>query len=321
MNGGTKNTLKHVVCPLVAAFIWGSAFLVQGSVTDKLGAFSVNALRSLVAVICLFSLSLFIDIRKIKRNECVGKSDFKSFFRGGLACGVFLFLGANFQQLAIEGNVGGFITEGVVAFITAFYMVLVPVAETFLGRETGAFVWIAVAIAIAGLYLICVDGAFRFNKYILFAVLNAVFYTFHILAVDRFAPKIDPIKLSCGMFLFNFIFSSVCALAFEKIDFAAVKDCALPILYIGLFSSTIGFTLQIVAQSGGNPTLVSLLMCMESVFALLIQIVIGFLFPEKRAILSLPQYFGCGLMFAAVVISQIGAGKTDKNRVSERLDK
>ena len=298
--------VRQVVLPLIAALIWGAAFLVQGSITDRLGAFTVNALRSFIAFITLFVISFLIDRGKIRKKIPMGKPDLKRFFIGSLVCGVFLFLGSNFQQLALGGNIGGYVTEGEVAFITAFYMVLVPIFGIFMGKKTGINVWASAIIAIVGLYLICVEGAsFSMNRFVIFAIMNAVAYAFHILAVDKYVQSVDPIKLCCGQFLFNGIFSTIFALIFDTISFAAIVDCVIPILYIGIFSSSIAFTLQLVAQKGGNPTVVSVLVCMESVFALLLQTLYGAIFPDKAVYLSVNQYIGCGVMFVAVVISQI----------------
>lgn len=301
-----NKNFKQIGLPLISALIWGGAFLVQGSVTDRMGAFTVNAMRSLIAFTTLFIISFFVDRHKMKKGVPMGKVDLKIVFIGSLACGTFLFLGSNFQQLALGGNVGGYVTEGEVAFITALYMVLVPVFGIFMKKKTGVNVWIAVGIAIVGLYLICFEGAeFSMNKYVIFAILNAVAYAFHILAVDKYVQTVDPIKLSCGQFFFNFIFSSVAALIFEKISFAAIIDCILPLLYIGIISSSVAFTLQLIAQRGGNPTIVSVLVCTESVFALILQTIIGLINPDKAVYLSVGQYIGCGVMFIAVVVAQL----------------
>ena len=298
--------VRQVVLPLIAALIWGAAFLVQGSITDRLGAFTVNALRSFIAFITLFVISVLIDTGKKRKNIPMGKPDFKKIIIGSSVCGIFLFLGSNFQQLALSGNIEGAVTEGEVAFITAFYMVLVPVFGIFLGKKTGINVWASAIIAIVGLYLICVEGAeFSMNRFVIFAIMNAVAYALHILAVDKYVQNVDPIKLCCGQFFFNCVFSTIFALIFDTITFAAIIDCIIPILYIGIFSSSIAFTLQLVAQKGGNPTVVSVLVCMESVFALLLQTLYGAFFPEKAVYMSVNQYIGCGVMFVAVIISQI----------------
>lgn len=297
---------KTIILPLIAALIWGGAFLAQGSVTDRLGPFTMNALRSFIAFVCLFFVSFISDERKIKKSVEMRRPDMKLFVIGSVVCGIMLFLGSNLQQFALAGNLDGSITEGEVAFITAFYMILVPVFGIFFKRKTGVNVWIAVVIALVGLYLICVNGkGFSINKYVIFAISNAVAYTFHILAIDHYASEINPIKLSCGQFFVNFFLSSIFALLFENISLAAIADCALPLFYIGIFSSTIAFTLQIVAQQEGNPTVVSILMCTESGFALLLQTIIGIINPEKAAFLSVRQYIGCAVMFIAVVVAQI----------------
>lgn len=305
-----NKTVRQVVFPIIAAFIWGSAFLAQGMVTESVQPFTFNAARSLIAVILLFPLSLIIDFVKKKKSlqpvvNKAEKSDRASLFIGGAICGVILFFATNLQQIAIGGNLDGSNSEGIVAFITAFYMVIVPVIGLFFGKKNKLNIWISVIIGIVGLYFVCVDGTLKINSYNLFALGCAFSFAFHIIAVDVYSNKVDCIKLSCVQFAVNFVISVTLAIIFETIDLKAIFDSILPILYVGAISSTIAYTLQIAAQKGTNPTVVSLLMCLESVFALLCQMALAVFYPDKWSFLTPMQYVGCGIMFLAVVLAQV----------------
>ena len=305
-----NKNVRQFVLPIITAFIWGSAFIAQGMVTGTIGPFTFNAARSFIAVILLFLLSLFIDLKNRKKEALPTednnvKTDKKALWIGGTLCGILLFVSSNLQQFAIEGNLDGSNSEGIVAFITAFYMILVPVISAFMGKKNKANVWLSVVIGIVGLYFVCVDESLKINTYNLFALGCAVTFAFHIIVVDRFSTKVDCIKLSCIQFGFNFVLSAICVVFFEKFEIKPLIDSILPILYVGVFSSTIAYTLQIVAQKGTNPTVVSVLMCLESVFALLCQTLLALLFPGSAQFLSPMQYVGCGIMFIAVLLTQI----------------
>ena len=303
-----NKTVRQVALPIITAFIWGSAFIAQGMVTDSIGTFTFNAARSIIAVVLLFGLCLILDFNRKRKAKLSGveaeKTDLKSLIIGGTICGVLLFVASNLQQYAIQGNLDGSNSEGIVAFITAFYMILVPIIGIFSGKKNGLNVWISALIGLVGLYFVCVDKSLTINIYNLSALGCAVTFAFHIIVVDKYSQKVDCIKLSCMQFLVNLLLSGVSALIFETIDLAAIGESILPVLYVGVFSSTIAYTLQIVAQKGTNPTIVSVLLCLESVFALLVQTVMT-LISGSENFLSTMQYVGCGIMFLAVVLTQI----------------
>ena len=309
-----NKNVRQVVLPLIAAFIWGSAFIAQGMVTDKIGPFSFNALRSLIAAALLLILCVVVFLYKKKKGIAVG-TNWKNLIWAGSVCGILLFVSSNLQQYAIQGNLDGSNNEGIVAFITAFYMILVPIIELILGKRTGVNVWIAAAVGVVGLYFISVKGSLEINLYNLAALGCAIVFAFHIVCVSVFTEKNDCFQLSCAQFIVNFVLSAICAIAFESISYEAVAASMLPILYIGVFSSTIGYTLQIVAQKGTNPTVVSVIMCLESVFAVLIQLIIGLIYPEKATYMSTMQYVGCALMMSAVIIAQFDF-KKNKNEIT-----
>ena len=178
-------------------------------------------------------------------------------------------------------------------------MVLVPVFGLFLKRKVSLPVWVAVALSVAALYLLCIKGSFRLAAGDLLVLVCAVCFTVHILVIDRFSATCDGVKLSCVQFLFAALWSGVCIPFFEHVDAAALLSCALPLLYVGVFSCGVGYTLQILAQKGSNPTVVTILLSLESVFAVIAGAIILHQSMTPR------EYLGCVLMFLAVILAQV----------------
>ena len=285
-NIALKNFMQHTVCPVAAAVIWGTAFSAQSICSQYMEPFSVNAARGLIAAAVLFLVCILFR----RKN-----SDRRSLLPGSLLCGVTLFIAGNLQQLGI-----GATSAGKSGFVTALYIVLVPVTGLLFKKKTGKQVWIAVAVAVVGLYFLCVaEGDFTIGSGDAALLLCAAAFTAQILSVDYFAQRVDCFALSAGMFFVSGLLSAVCSLLFEHTGLADMRMCFGSVLYIALFSSCIAYTLQIVAQKGGNPAVVSLLMSLESVFALLGGVVI---LNEK---MSPRELVGCGIMAAAIVIAQI----------------
>ena len=268
--------VRQVVLPLITALIWGSAFVTQSLSAGHLGCFSFNALRAIPAALAL--LLLLLVVRRIRPREKYTAEEKRALLRGGLICGFFLTLGVNLQQFGIETT-----TAGKAGFITTLYIILVPVFSIVLGKKAKKSTWIYVLFAVAGLYFLC---AFAF--------------TAQILAVDHYVQRVDGIALSCAQFVVVIMLSAIGALAFgEHTTLEAVKTCIPYLLYVGVVSSGVGYTLQIIAQKDGDPTVVSLLLSLESFFA----VVCGAIVLHER--MSLREYFGCALMLAAVILSQL----------------
>ena len=293
-----NNQVRQVVFPLLAALIWGTAFVAQDVCADVVEPMTFNASRSFIAVIVLLLIIwLFGLFRKDKPVRTVEekKADRKKLIIGGLCCGVALAVASNFQQAGI----GAGTDAGKAGFITALYIVLVPLLGLFLRKKVSFPVWIAVIIAVAALYLLCIKGEFSLQTGDLLILLCAFFFAVHILIIDHFTQTVDGMKLSCAQFLVAGILSAVGALIFEHPDWNAIFSVALPSLYVGIFSSGVAYTLQILAQKGSNPTVVTILLSMESVFAVISGAIILHQSMTPR------EYVGCVLMLIAVILAQI----------------
>lgn len=215
--------------------------------------------------------------------------------RVGFCCGTALAIASNFQQAGITAGTDA----GKAGFLTALYVVLVPVFGLFFRRKVSLPVWIAVALSVVSLYLLCIKGSFRLAAGDLLVLVCAVCFAVHILVIDHFGATCDGVKLSCVQFLFAGLWSAVCIPFFEHVDAAALLSCALPLLYVGVFSCGVGYTLQILAQKDSNPTVVTILLSLESVFA----VIAGAIILHQR--MTPREYLGCALMFLAVVLAQI----------------
>lgn len=302
--------VRQNVLPVLAAFIWGTAFVAQSVGADYMGPFTFNAVRSAIAFVFLLGLCAVFRFRRKKDFAAQAKprpNYRRDLLLGGLCCGVALTLGSNLQQKGLETT-----TSGKAGFITALYIVIVPILGIFLKKKVGKTVWVSVALAVAGLYCLCIQQDFSISRGDFYICLCSLCFTAHILIIDHFTQKVDGVELSCAQFLAVTVFSSVGMLASESPSWEALRQCAWPLLYVGIFSSGVAYTLQIVAQRGSNPTVVSLLLSLESVFATLA----GALLLGDR--MSGREYFGCALMLAAVVLTQIPVG--EKNAVPEAAE-
>ncbi|MBQ8954558.1 MAG: DMT family transporter [Clostridia bacterium] len=294
-----KKQLKYGLLLVLTALIWGTAFVAQSQATDDVGPFTFNAARMLVGCAALLPCIRLLDGLKAKGGEAVAASGSKkTLLLGGACCGAVLFVASAFQQAGI-----GYTSVGKAGFITALYIVLVPLAGLLLGRKTGAALWAGVGLAVAGMYLLCMSGEAGVNRGDVLCFFCALFFTGHILVIDHFSPMVDGVRMSCLQFFVAGALSLVAMLIFEKPDWPRVLAAWFPILYAGVLSSAVGYTLQIVAQKNVNPTLASLIMSLESVFSALS----GWLILGER--LTGRELAGCALMFAAIVLAQL-PGKT-----------
>ena len=277
------NHIRQNVFPVLAALIWGTAFVAQSVAADHVGPFTFTAARSAVAFV--FLLVLCLVFRCLRRRDFQEEAQarpgsWRDLAIGGICCGVVLTMGTNLQQMGLETT-----TSGKAGFITALYIVIVPIAGIFLRQKAPRAIWLSVALAVVGLYLLCVQESFCFAG--------------HILLIDHFTRKVDGVALSCVQFLVMAVLSAGLMLVMETPDWAGLLACIGPVLYVGIFSSGVGYTLQILAQKDSNPTVVSLLLSLESVFAT----VAGALILGDR--MSGKEYLGCVLMLAAVVLAQL----------------
>ena len=292
------NQVRQVVFPILAAFIWGTAFVAQDMCADAIGTFAFNAARYFIAVLTLLVVIFISD--KLKKDKpsltaIQRKAANKRLWLGGLCCGAALAIASNFQQ---AGLVAG--TEaGKAGFITALYVVLVPVFGLFFKRKVNLPTWIAVVCSVVALYLLCIKGDFSLAPGDFLVLMCAVCFAVHILVIDYFTGFCDGVKLSCLQFLFAGTISAVYMFIFETVDFAAMLSCILPLLYVGVFSCGVGYTLQILAQKDSNPTVVTILLSLESVFA----VIAGAIILHQQ--MTTREYIGCVIMFAAVILAQI----------------
>ena len=283
-----QKNVRQVVLPVLAAAIWGSAFVFQNMVADSIGPFTFNAARSAVAAV--FLLLLYWALQRRRRE----KQPRGKLVLGCLTCGLALCLATNLQQVGIADT-----TAGKAGFITAMYMVLVPVFGLLLRKRVRPIVWCSVALAAVGLYFLSIQDGSSLAKGDFYMMLCAIVFAVHILLLDHFTRFVDSVALSCGQFAVTAAISAVLALCAEQNCWSSIWASIWPILYVGIFSSGVAYTLQIVAIKGSNPAVVSLLLSLESVFAVLS----GALILHER--LSARELMGCGLIFAAVILTQL----------------
>lgn len=282
---------KNGLILFLTAFIWGTAFVAQSVGMDYLGPFSFNGIRSLVGGLALIPCIAVLDRVDRKSEE---EKDRKTLIIGGICCGLCLFAASSLQQIGIQ-----YTTVGKAGFITAFYIVLVPVLGIFLKKRIGWKVWVAVALSLAGLYFLCITEAFTIGKGDVYVFLCALIFSIHILVIDYFAPKTDGVKMSCIQFFVVGILSLPFIAAYESITLAAVAKSAAAILYAGVMSSGVGYTLQIIGQKNMNPAIASLILSLESS----ISVLAGWVILGQS--LSVREGFGCVMMFAAIILAQI----------------
>ena len=294
------NRIRQNVLPVLAAFIWGTAFVAQSVGADYVEPFTFNAARSAIAF--LFLLALCLVRRKMQKGivESATKS-WKDLAVGGICCGVALTVASNLQQKGLETT-----TSGKAGFITALYIVIVPIISIFLKKKAPRTIWLSVILAVAGLYCLCITEEFTITSGDFYILLCAFCFSAHILVIDYFTQKVDGVELSCVQMVMVTVLSALGMLVWESPTWEAVRLSMGPLLYAGIMSSAAGYTLQILAQKDSNPTVISLLLSLESVFAT----VSGALFLGDR--MSGREYFGCALMFIAVVLAQLPARRRSR---------
>jgi len=288
--------VRQNVMPVLAAAIWGSAFVAQSVCAPYVPPFAFNALRSVIAFVLLIFVARGFDSAAKKGKIPPVTTDKKSLIVGGICTGALLAIASNLQQAGLADT-----SAGKAGFITALYVVLVPVLGIFMRRRASGQVWGSVAIAVGGLYLLCIRAGegFKLQTSDLYILLCALFYALQIMSIDHFGQRVSGVKLSCVQFLVAAVISAVLSLMFETVVWENVLRYIWPILYVGIFSSCVAYTLQILAQQKSDPTVVTLLLSLESVFSVLA----GAIILHDR--LSGREYLGCALMFAAVILAQV----------------
>lgn len=290
-----RSFVKNIIFPILAALIWGTAFVAQSVGAEHVPPFAFNAARGVVAVVALSVILLVWNMIKKRRGDVEKPSGgMRSLIIGGICCGVMLSIATNLQQMGL-----GETDAGKASFITALYIVLVPILGLFLRRRASVTTAVSVAIAVVGLYLLCVGDSFTIQGSDVYVLICAFCFAIHILVIDYFAPKTDGIALSLVQFIVMTLSSAILSAIFEQPTVEGIMAALGQILYVGIFSSGVAYTLQILAQKGSDPTVVTLLLSLESVFGALAGAII------LHEVMSGREYFGCALMLCAVMLAQI----------------
>ena len=284
----------------LAAFIWGVAFVAQSVGMDYVGPFTFNGCRFLIGGLVLTPFALVREKKYVMSNGYQSltvkeqKKHKKTTLVGGLCCGVAICVASSFQQAGML-----YTSVGKAGFITALYIVLVPVMGIFLKKKVALIVWFGVVLAAIGFYFLCITESFSINYGDMLLFVCAICFTFHILIIDYFAPKADGVALSCIQFWFSGIVCMGIAILKEAPDFVAIFQAAIPILYAGVMSCGVAYTLQIIGQKHMKPTVASLILSLESVISVLAGWVI------LHEVLTGRQLLGCILVFGAVILAQL----------------
>lgn len=286
---------------ILAAMIWGSAFVAQTVGMEYVGPFTLQACRCLLGALVLLPVIALMNRSKGRAAVPASPQYKKDLWIAGVLCGVILFVASSLQQFGLL-----YTTAGKSGFITALYVVLVPVFSLILGKKAPLTVWIGVTMAAVALYLLCVNERFTIGRGELLTLACALGFSFHILVIGHFSGRVDGVKLSCIQFFVSGLLGLVCMFLFEKPNWTSILKCWLPICYAGILSCGVAYTFQILAQKNTKPTIASLLLSLESVFAVLS----GAVLLHER--LAFKEYLGCALMFGAIVLAQL----PDRKKVS-----
>lgn len=297
MDNSKKENFVGSILLTVCALIWGSSFVAQTTGAEYVGPFTFMALRSFLGSFSLVPVMLIKDAFQKKKGTYKAletKQEKRFFFKSSLACGVALCVASCLQQIGIDKGT----SSGKAGFVTAFYILLVPIFSVVLGKKIRPVIWPCAAVSLVGLYLLCVtDNSIQGSD--IYVLACAFFFTVQILAIDVVSPKVDGIKLSCCQFFVVGVLSSIPMLLFEDVSLEFIKAAAPSIAYSGIMSSGVAYTLQIFGQKRTEPTVASMLMSLESVFALVSGMIVLHEAPSKREII------GCALMFAAIIAAQV----------------
>lgn len=283
---------------LLTALIWGTAFVAQSAGMDHVQPFTYNGVRTLIGGLVLIPVILLFDRLKptdSRPSAAEQKEINKNSLIGGICCGTVLCVASCFQQFGVSMT-----TAGKAGFITALYIVIVPLMGVFIKKKIPKIIWLCVALAVAGFYLLCVKEGFSVGTGDLLVLCCAFFFSIHIMVIDHFtAGKVDGVRMSCVQFLVAGIMAIVLMFLFEEPTLASIWDARVSILYAGVMSCGVAYTLQILGQKDTDPTTATLLMSLESVFAALS----GWVLLHES--LSVKEIFGCAMVFVAVILAQI----------------
>ena len=288
---------------LITAVIWGLAFIAQKVGMDHIDPFTFCTLRCVIGGICLVICIYLMNntgSRHVVKHKEQGS---KTLILGGVCCGVALFLGMSFQQLGIANT-----SVANAGFISALYIIIVPILGIFMKKKAGLNIWIGVVFALIGLGLLCFKGSIAISKADLLILISAFFYSLHIIVIDYFSPKVDGIKMSCIQFFVAALLNGIMMFVLEDPTIKGILSAWVPLLYVGIFSTGVGYTFQIIGQKHTDPTVASLLLSLESVFSVIMAWLI------LKETLTLQEFMGCTLVFASVILAQIPIKKFKKKQ-------
>ncbi len=303
-----KMKLRNVLLLALTAFIWGTAFVAQSVGMDYIGPFTFNGIRSFIGALTLVPCILVQkrfngkDKKTAHNTSAAEREDKKALIVGGVLCGILLFVSSSLQQIGIK-----YTSAGKAGFITACYIVIVPLIGIFIKKTSGWKIWSAVALALAGLYCLCITDGFSVGKGDVLVFLCAIGFSAHIMVIDYFSPKVNGVVLSWIQFLVCGVASLPFMFSLEQPDMEAILSAWLPLLYAGVLSCGVAYTLQIIGQRNVNPTVASLILSLESCFSVLA----GWIILHES--LSIKESVGCVLMFAAIILAQLPSGKSTEH--------
>ncbi len=285
--------LQGTLILMLTAIVWGISFVSQSVSMEHIGANTFCGIRTLIGAISLIPVILVMDGAKRKKGEPVNYNQ-KTLIKAGVICGVLLCIAATLQTIGLK-----YTTAGKAGFVTAMYMVIVPIYSLFLGKKIRPVIALSVVIATVGMYFLCIKQGFTLELGDIYVLICAFVFAFHIMAVDYFSPRVDGVKLSFLQFVVCGTINCILMFAFETPVLSEIIKCAVPILYAGIMSCGVAYTLQIIGQKYAEPTVASIVMSLESVFAA----VAGWAILNQA--MSIREIFGCVLMFGAITIVQL----------------
>lgn len=297
-----KSSIKGNFILMLTAFIWGTAFVAQSVGMDYVGPYTFITARYIIGGIFLIPCIFLLDRINKNSNKSVNRND-KHLIIGGIVCGIVLFTASVFQQIGMQ-----YTTVGKSGFITALYVIIVPMMGLFLGKKVQGRVWFSVVIALVGLYLLCMKENFQISRGDFLTFICAVCFSIHILVIDKFSPLVDGIMMSCIQFFVAGVLGIIPMIIFENPNIADLMNAYSPILYAGVMSSGVAYTLQIIGQKYTSPVMATLIMSLESVFAALSGWII------LNEFLSIKEFIGCILVFAGIIIAQLPDKKSQDNK-------
>lgn len=296
-----KLQMKNSFILLLTAFIWGVAFVAQSVGMDYVGPFTFNSIRFIIGGLFLIPCIFLLNKINPGRNQEMEAGTVKeqeerkrNLLKGGIWCGIIICIASNLQQFGLVYS-----TVGKTGFITALYIVIVPVLGLFFKKKCSSNLWVGIVLAVFGMYFLCMKEGFHIELGDFLVFLCAVTFSVHILVIDHFTQLVDGVKMSCIQFLVSGVISGICMFIFEKPELSGILAAWQPILYAGILSCGVAYTLQIVGQKGMNPTVASLILSLEAVISVLAGLVV--LGQE----LSAREILGCILMFIAIILAQL----------------